>query len=354
MLTLLLLTGVAVHLAPVIPGAQARAPQLAAGPSLVALAYGEGKAIYFTASHDRGRTFSTPVKVVEAAVLPLSRHRGPRIALSRNTIIITAVAGSAPDVGPHAHGLPSDGDLLVWRSTDDGRTWSAGKPINDVRGSASEGLHALAADGTGVLLAVWLDKRDPKGTEVYASRSTDEGATWSKNVALYRSPDGSVCQCCHPSAVLAPDGRALVMWRNALGGARDMYLATSQDGLKFSTPVKLGDGTWQINACPMDGGGLAASRETTLTAWRRESSIFVAEPGRPERRVGTGKDVAVALNGRSEYAAWSNGAKVEFWHDGAVSLLSPAGAFPTLCSLPSGGVLAAWEENGGIGVQRLP
>jgi hypothetical protein len=77
------------------------------------LTFGAGKAIYFSASRDAGLTFSAPVKVAEAEVLPLGRHRGPRIALSDGTIIISAVAGKKVAEGPHAHGLPSDGDLLV-------------------------------------------------------------------------------------------------------------------------------------------------------------------------------------------------------------------------------------------------
>ena len=210
------------------PDAPAREPQLAANASTVVLAFGAGKAIYFSASHDRGKTFSAPTKVVEAGVLPLTRHRGPRIALSGNTIVITAVTGSKLDDGPHAHGLPSDGDLVMWRSKDGGKTWSGGKAINDVPGSATEGLHALTADGKGMLFAAWLDKRGAKGTKLYAARSTDDGATWSKNVAVYQSPDGSICECCHPSVAIDAAAGLLVMWRNSLGGARDMYLATSR------------------------------------------------------------------------------------------------------------------------------
>jgi hypothetical protein len=276
------------------------------------------------------------------------------VALSGNTIVITAVAGKIPDGGPHAHGLPSDGDLFVWRSKDGGKTWSEGKAINDVPGSATEGLHGLAADGKGTLFAAWLDKRGAKGTKLCAARSMDDGATWSKNIEVYRSPGGSICECCHPSVAIDAAGRLLVMWRNSLGGARDMYLAASRDGVTFSTPEKLGNGTWRIDACPMDGGGLAVSPTKTLTAWRRDGNIFLAEPGQAERQVGTGKDVALALSGDRVYALWSNGPRLEAWNDGKVDVLSGAGAFPSVCSLPAGGALAAWEENGAIEIRRLP
>ena len=113
----------------------AREPQMAVTQSMVGLTFGAGKAIYFSASHDAGKTFSKPVKVAEAEILPLSRHRGPRIALWGNTIVISAVTGRRLAEGPHAHGLPSDGDLWAWRSVDGGKTWSKGVRINDVAGA---------------------------------------------------------------------------------------------------------------------------------------------------------------------------------------------------------------------------
>jgi len=287
-------------------------------------------------------------------VLPLGRHRGPRVALSRDAIVITAVAGRRLAEGPHAHGLPEDGDLLMWRSRDGGKTWSERTPINDVPGAATEGLHALAGDGKGKLFAVWLDTRGGKGKRLYGAISTDDGATWSKNIAIYQSPGGSICECCHPSAAIDASGRILVMWRNSIEGCRDMFLATSTDGITFAAAAKLGTGTWPLKACPMDGGGLSTAAGRVMTAWRRDGSIFLAEPGAPERQVGTGKDVALALSGGRIYAAWANGPRLEAWIDGQTQVLADAGAFPSLCPAPGGGVIAAWEQDGALEVRRLP
>jgi len=354
MIPLLLFAAAAVHLGPMGPDAPAREPQMAADSSRVVMAFGAGNAIYFSGSRDGGSTFTAPIKAGEAGIVPLSRHRGPRIALAGRTIVITAVAGSKPQEGAHAHGLPSDGDLLVWLSRDGGTTWSAGKPVNDVPGSASEGLHALASDGKNTLFAVWLDKRGGKGTRLYSSRSSDGGVTWSRNVQVYESPGGSICECCHPSAAISPGGEFVVMWRNSLKGCRDLYLATSRDGVNFPAPRKLGDGSWPLNACPMDGGGLAISASRIVTAWRRESNVFLDEPGRPERQIGTGKDVALTLSGERTCLAWVDGSNVDLWIDGKVERLSSAGAFPSLIGLPAGGVLVAWEENGAVQIRRLP
>src|ERR1700736_2251159 len=305
MTSLLLTVILAVHLGPMTPDVPAREPQMAANGSMVALTFGSGKGIYFSASYDAGRTFSVPVKVAEAEVVPLNRHRGPRIALPGGAIVISAVAGRTLSQGPHAHGLPSDGDLVVWRSGDSGKSWSKGIVINDIPGAPTEGLHSLAAGPKGDLFAAWLDKRSAGGTTLYGARSADGGATWSKNVLIYRSPDGTICECCHPSAAIAPDGQILVMWRNWLGGSRVMYLARSQDGLTFSKPEKLGTGTWQLNACPMDGGGLAIVQNRVVTAWRRDHEIFLASPGEKEVRIGEGVDVAIAAGQVGVFAVWS-------------------------------------------------
>jgi len=143
------------------------------------------------------------------------------------------------------------------------------------------------------------------------------------------------------------------MWRNSLDGARDMYLASSRNGEHFSTLQKLRTGTWVLNACPMDGGGLAAAPGKILTAWRRDGNVYLAEPDRPERQVGQGKDVALALSGGRTYVSWVGTSGVEPWIDGSTVLLSPRGTSPALCSVP-GGVLAAWENDGGIQLGRTP
>ncbi|HEY1241947.1 MAG TPA: sialidase family protein [Bryobacteraceae bacterium] len=343
----------ATHLGPMGSDAPAREPQLAAQGSRVALTFGAGRAIYCSTSHDGGKTFGAPVKVADAAILPLNRHRGPRIAFAGETIVITAVIGKIPSHEQHAHGLPSDGDLMAWRSTDGGKSWSAGIVVNDVPGAPTEGLHGLTADGEGVVFAAWLDKRSGKGTRLYGARSEDAGATWSRNVLIYQSPDGTICECCAPSAGIAGDGRIAVMWRNWLGGSRDLYLTQSRGGVQFSKPQKLGNGTWPLNACPMDGGGMVVSGERMISAWRRGDTVYLAEPGKPEVPIGDGKDVALALAGNQPYAIWSNDTKIQLWHDGRIETLAESGAFPALVGLRDGSLIAAWEHQREIITRRM-
>jgi hypothetical protein len=336
----------AVNLGPMAPDAPAHEPQMAASGSTVAMAFGAGKGIYFSRSTDAGKTFTSPVKVAEAEIVPLTRHRGPRIAFAGSRIVIIAVVGKTLAGGAHAHGLPSDGDLTAWNSSDGGANWSKGIVINDVPAASTEGLHSLASDGKGNLFAAWLDKRGGRGTKLYGARSIGGGVTWSKNVLIYDSPEGTICECCHPSVAMDAAGRTLVMWRNSLGGSLDMYLTRSRDGTVFSKPEKLGTGTWPLNACPMDGGGIGIANGRVVTAWRRDHEIFLASPSEKEVSIGEGTDVSVAATPGGVYAVWSNSTGNQALAPGKKEpvILGPKGALPNVIALANGHALAAWED----------
>ncbi len=344
----------AISIKPEVETVPFRQPQLAAAHGLVAMAFGGGKSIYVSVSKDQGRTFAAPVKVADVGALALGRHRGPRVAILKDAMVLSAIAGEKIATGPHAHGLPDNGNLLVWRSADQGRTWSRAATINDVPGAAREGLHAMAAGPDGSLFAAWLDLRT-KGTQLYGARSNDGGLTWSKNVAMYSSPDGTICQCCHPTLSVDTAGRIWAMWRNVLDGSRDLHVISSADGVTFERARKLGSGTWKINACPMDGGGFLVEDGNVTSAWRREGEIYLSSPDGAERRVGTGKDAAIARGKRGVYVAWTKDGAIHAMTPGAAEsmVVTPEGGFANLIALDDGAVMAAWEAQGRVEARRL-
>ena len=341
-------------IAPAVPEVPYRQPQLAVGHGMTAMVFGGGPSIYFASSSDNGLTFAKPVKVSEAGAVALGRHRGPRVVILKDSILVSAVVAEKVSTGTHAHGLPENGNLNVWRSTDKGRTWKPSGVVNDVPGAPREGLHAMVAGADGALFAAWLDQRTP-GMKLYGSRSADGGVSWSKNIEVYRSPDGAICNCCHPSLAIEASGRIWAMWRNVLDGNRDMYAAYSDNGAAFQPVAKQGSGAWKINACPMDGGGFVVEQGRITSAWRRESDIYLAEPGVPEKKLGAGKDVAIARTKRGVYAAWTRdgGLMLRRPGEGEAQPLSASGAFVTLTPLHDGAVLAAWESNGSIETRTI-
>lgn len=204
-------------------------PQAAIGTDgMIDLVYGADNFVFHCRSSDGGASFGPPKEAFQAANLSLGMRRGPRIVASKDALVVTAIGGPM--------GMGRDGDLQAWRSTNGGNTWNGPVRVNDSADSAREGLHGMTASADGTVWCVWLDLRK-KHTEVFASKSDDGGATWQNNVRVYRSPDGNVCECCHPSIAVANE-TVHVMFRNSLKGNRDMYVATSMDGGATFPPAK--------------------------------------------------------------------------------------------------------------------
>lgn len=320
-------------------------PQLAAIGDRVYVAFGLGDSVSVARSDDRGERFGTPSRLPLTGRLSLGMHRGPRVAATSSTVLVSAVAG--------AKGGGADGDVLLFRSRDHGRSWMQSVVINDVAGAAREGLHAMAASPTGVVVAAWLDLR-AGGTRIYAAISRDHGATWAPDALVYASPSQSVCECCHPSVAIDAQGRIAVMFRNNLDGNRDMYVVRSTDDGGFAPATKLGTASWLLNACPMDGGGLAfAATGGIIAAWRRESGIFLTTSEVPERQIGTGRDPAIAMTGSRRDVAWSSPAGIMLLRDDEQAVQISPGRFPALLALNDKTILA-WEDQGTISVRAIP
>ncbi len=323
-------------------GAPNRQPQLAAMASRVALVYGAGDRVLFRASTDGGKTFGGAIELPVKGKVALGMRRGPRVAVTRHGYTVTAI------VGETLRG--QDGDVVAWYSAD-GKTWSEGRRLNSVERAGREGLHAMAASADGLAVAAWLDLRE-KGTRVRGAVSEDGGRSWKEDRLIYESPSGSVCECCHPE--LAVSGkRVYLMFRNAIGGTRDMFLTTSADGgATWPWAKKLGTGTWKLEACPMDGGDLDVDAAGKIQAvWRREMGLYRSGAEGVEEQIGTGKNAVLATAGGRAAFAWMDGKVVrvtlgdERWER--------AGAWPTMVAAGSGGVLVAWEEAGTIRVERF-
>ena len=322
-----------------------RQPQMTIdGKGVVHVAFGKGKAGFYCQSSDEGRTFSSPVQLRGYEALAIGMRRGPRIAATEKGLCISLIGGPT--------GKGGEGDLLAFTSTDEGETWKDPVRVNESARSAREGLHAMAAGPKGAVCCVWLDLRN-KGTEIMASVSNDGGKTWRANQLVYRSPDGSVCECCHPSVAYGPDGQLHVMWRNSLGGNRDMYVTTSKDGGKtFTNAKKLGSVTWELDACPMDGGCISVAPNGSIaTSWRRDKDIFLTSKKSPRGQlVGTGRQPWVTTNTSGDYLVWvsSKGGDLMLLssgHDHPLRLAAGADD-PVIASDPRGKgiVIVAWES----------
>jgi len=208
----------------------------------------------------------------------------------------------------------------------------------------------LASDGKGAFFVVWLDLRDDKQNKIFGAMSKDGGQTWSNNKLIYRSPDSTVCECCQPSIIMK-EKQVIVMFRNWIGGSRDMYTTTSKDGgTNFQPAVKMGTGTWKLNACPMDGGGISLNTSGALTSvWQRENQLFTATLGDSEQLLAQGRNASIATSTKNTFIAWQNQGQIWLSQSGQKEPTSlGTGRFPRLVTLNEQQAFCTWEDNGMI------
>lgn len=329
------LVGDTIPVAKVVPDnfGEGRQPQVSVTRSgTIFVVFARDSSIYSVRSTDEGKSFSAPVKVAEVNHLKVGMRRGPRIAATDQRAVVT-VPGT---------------DLLSFVSEDMGGTWYAAGKVNDEPRASSEGLQNVTALPNGDFYAVWLDSRNGHA-QIEGSRLEASTRSWSGNVRIYDSPDKTVCECCHPSVASDGKNKLTVMWRNWLGGNRDLYLAESADrGEHFSPAVKLGTGSWPLKACPMDGGGIVSNSAGTFAIWRRRQEIMLTTPLAPETRLGNGAQPVLArVNGRL-FAVWQNGGDLVFKDINKDEVQRVPGGFPSLAASADGkhGYLV-WESGQG-------
>lgn len=302
----------------------------------IEMVFGKGNAFYYTSSRDKGQSFGLPVLVDSLPGLHLGVSRGPQIASSHLSTVITAI--------------DKKGDLYAWVLNRKTGKWQNNIIINDVPEIAKEGFNALASDGKDTFFVVWLDLRDDRHNKIFGAVSKDGGRTWSKNKLIYRSPDSTVCECCQPS-ILMKDKQVIVMFRNWIAGSRDMYVTASKDGgTIFQPAVKMGVGTWKLNACPMDGGGISLNTSGVLTSvWRRENQLFTAKPGESEQLLAQGRNASIATNDQSTFIAWQNQGQIWLSQSGQKEPTSlGTGRFPKIIMINEQHAYCVWEDNSTI------
>ena len=319
-------------------------PQLSVdNTGIIRLVFGRSDSIFCATSADQGNSFSNPVFVAHIAGMHLGMARGPQIASSLNSTIITA--------------MDKSGDIHGFQLNHANKKWTNKGLINDMKSSAPEGLMSIAADNHDNFYAVWLDTRKDKMNNIYFSTFPAEGNTWKKNALVYASPDSHVCECCKPG-IAVKNENVTIMFRNWLGGSRDLYVINSADkGRSFGSAQKLGAGTWKLNGCPMDGGGLVFDNKNIIhTSWQRQGTIYTCVPGENENIVATGRNCSISSDTKKDlllisYQEGENTKLVDIKKN--TTLLTVKGSYMKSVALRNGKTLCVWELNKSIIIRSI-
>ena len=199
--------------------------------------------IYFARSTDGGNTWSANVKVNSGA--DSLDQRTPSLAVDGSGGLY--VAWNDGFYGSAA----LSADIYFAQSTDGGATWSAQVRLDDDTNSAFQYSPSLAVDGGGNLYAAWDDRRNDE-SDIYFTRSSDGGATWSANVKV--NDDAGSADQYTPSLTADGAGSLNLAWVDYWDGDRDVYFARSTDG----------GNTWSASARVNDDAGSASQSAPSL------------------------------------------------------------------------------------------
>jgi hypothetical protein len=299
----------------------------------VYIAFARGNKLEYVISDDSAKHFSKPILIDTITDLFGIAGRGPHIVSTSSGLTILA--------------LNKAGNIFAYtKNANSG--WIRRGRINDVPDVCKEGFLSVSSKGDS-LYAAWLDLRLTHKNKIAGALSADGGKTWSKNKIIYQSPEGSVCECCRVSVAFANNG-INVMFRNNLHGNRDLYLIQSHDGgNNFDEAKKLGEGSWKLNACPMDGGGITVHSDGAIqTVWRRIDTVYACKPDEKEQMIGTGKNCTIASVGDKNVYAWIENKTVACLLPDGKKINVGEGTFPVLQALNKNRLLCVWQNDNNV------
>ena len=132
-------------------------------------------------------------------------------------------------------------DIYFTKSTDGGLTFTANVRVDDTGASSSaQCIPDIAVDIAGHIYVTWYDNRNGN-PDIYFAKSTDGGATFGANVRVDDTGVSSSAQA-KPDITVDKNGDVYIAWHDKRNGNHDIYFSKSTDGgATFGANVRVDD-----------------------------------------------------------------------------------------------------------------
>jgi len=162
-------------------------------------------------------------------------------------------------------------DIATLVSHDAGSSWVAAEQMNEDDAEAEHGF-VEAFPWQGGLAAFWLDGRELAnwsfdnpdallGTSLRLAHYDASGAVRSREIV-----DEMVCDCCQPAIAMTSSG-PVVAYRDRTDAEIRDVVVRRQDAGRWAEPVNVGNESWFIEGCPVNGPAIAATGDDVVIAW---------------------------------------------------------------------------------------
>lgn len=214
-------------------------------------------------SEDDGLSFGNPIVVPGSDNIHPHAENLPKVIRKPSGEII-ALWGAA---NPSPHNKYA-GAVFYAQSFDNGKNWSAPRPLVTDSAGNDQRYYDVALMPDGEAGIIWLDNRRADKNQVGSSLyfASTSGSTGFANE---RRISRGCCQCCRTKLLVEPNGDIHILYRGIINDSiRDMVHALSIDGGQtFSTPRRISNDNWVINACPHTGPAMAVNANGLHFAW---------------------------------------------------------------------------------------
>lgn len=280
----------------------------------------DSTAVFCYAISNDGKAFGKPVVIPGSDNIQPHGENLPKIIFKPSGEIIALWGTANPNPKNKYSGL-----VFYVQSMDNGKSWTAPKPLVTDTASYDQRYYDIALLPDGEAGIIWLDNRktNPKeGSALYfASTQGKDGFTGERLISQ------SCCQCCRTDLFVDRKGDIHVLYRGIIEDSiRDMVHIVSADaGKTFSSAQRISDDNWVIRGCPHTGPSMTENDKGIHFAWftggQKHGCFYTQSTDNGQSFIK--QDSVSSLGSHPQVASLANGELVIVWDESAVANDNP-------------------------------